>query len=261
MINHARSLILNRQAEGRPELGTFGEEYIPEGYRQLDYTGYLDRIRTALLGSAEDPLYQNYRLMQYMDVMHANQYTEEYLLGLDTRYTYRPFKKTFMDFDFSVEVEKLNVTSMTLTTSGEPVVNETTGEALYRCMVRTAAGPKIAVRMAKGTAWNYYDVTLVGEDATPVTLENGVILQLSVPLGGWQVDADWLVTSMARPTRDLGLTIEVVNGLGAGATVGLFRDAPETYRNLWYEGASLVDQLGGILGAFAYKAEEVRLNV
>ena len=261
MINQARTLILNDIASNRPELGTFGEEYVPEEYRKLDYAGSLKRIRDVLLGTAGDPLYENYRMAQYMSIMHANQYAEELVLGLDLRYTYRPFAPSFMDFDFSVEVEKLNVTVMDLTTSGEPTVNEARGKAFYRWMVRTSIGPQLVVKDMAQTQWQYFDITITDAQATPVELENGVILQLTVPTGSWAVDADWLVTSMARPTLDLGLVIETINKLGAGTVYDLFQAVPETYKNLWYEGVSLVDQLGGLLGAFVYKAEELRTNV
>lgn len=261
MINHARSLLLNADPATRPELGTYGEEYVPAAYRVLDYAGYLGRIRNKLLGSANDPLYQNYRLAQLMDVVHANQYVEELALSLDARYTYRPFKPSFMNFDFSVEVEPVTPLNMELITTGEPVADETIGQALYRWQVKTVAGPQLEVTEYGSGVTTRYSLTLSGTAANSVVLENGLQLLLTVPYGSWQVGAAWIVTSMSRPAVDLGYSVQALNDLGAGAVYQLFADAPSSFKNLWYSGVSLVDQLGGVLGAFIYKTEELRQDV
>ena len=261
MINQARSLILNNIVANRPALGVFGEEFISAEYRKLDYAGTLDFIRGRLLGSIGDPLYENYRLAQLMGIMHALQYTEELVLSLDTRITYRPFSPVFMPFDFSVEIEEVNDQGMLLTTSGTPVANDAIGKALYRWSVRTAAGPILEVKEIATNVWQPHPITINGTTASPVTLENGVVLQITVPIGGWQVGAEWLVTSTSRPAVDLGLLIDAVNGLSAGVIVDLFQGVPSTFRTLWFQGVSLVDQLGGLLGAFVTKAEEIRQGV
>lgn len=261
MINHARSLLLNDIAANRPELGTFGEEYVPEAYRKLNYNGTLLRVRNALLGSVGDPLYENYRLAQLMAFMHSNQYSESLILELDTRYTYRPFQASFMQFDTSIEVEEVDSKGLQLAATGTPRANEAVGQALYRWRVRTATGPVLQVQLMGLPGWREYDIEIVGQDATPVTLDNGVVLQISVPIGGWQTEAEWLVTSMARPTTDAGYLIQAVNSLGASTTYDLFKAVPSSFKQLWYSGVSLVDQLGGLLGAFVTKAEAVRTNV
>lgn len=261
MINHARSLILNRSPEDRPELGTFGEEYIPTDYKVLDYAGPLARIRGGLLGTVGDPLYENYRLAQFMGFMHANQYTEELILSLDSRYTYKPFSPSFMDFDSSIEIEEIDAKNLQLVASGDPVADETVGKALYRWTVRTVSGPQLWVKETTNNQWRQYDVTIAGTDVSPVELENGAILQVNIPSGSWTAEAEWLVTSMARPTRDIGFSVETLNSLGVRTIEDLFQSAPKQFRTLWYEGVSLVDQLGGVLGAFVYVAENIRQNV
>lgn len=261
MINHARSLILNVSPADRPEVGTFGEEYIPTDYKVLDYAGPLNRIRGKLVGTAGDPLYENYRLMQLMSLLHANQYSEELVLSLDDRYTYRPFSPSFMDFDASIEVEEVDAKNLQLTASGDPESDETVGKSLYRWTVRTEAGPQLWTKEAIINQWRQHDVIITGTDVSPVELENGVILQVSIPSGSWTAGAEWLVTSMARPVQDIGFKIDVLNGLGVRTVEDLFQSAPKQFRTLWYEGISLVDQLGGVLGAFVYAAENIRQNV
>jgi hypothetical protein len=260
MINHARSLILNDVASNRPEAGTLGEEYLPTEYRMLDYSGTLDRVRTKLLGASNDPLYQNYRLAQLMAVMHGNQYAEEQALALDTRYTYRPYKADFLNLDFAVEVSEVDDKNMTLKTTGVPTANAAIGKSLYRWNVRTAVGPELIVQELLTGQTATYNVTITDEVTNSITLENGVILTVEVPSDIWQVEAMWVVTSMARPDQDLGYLVADLNSLGTGTVTDLFRNVPSSFYNLWYQGVSLVDQLGGLLGAFVYKAEEVRQN-
>lgn len=260
MINHARTLILNRGAADRPELGTYGEEYIPAAYQRLDYAGHLQRVRNTLLGTFGDPLYENYRLAQYMSIVHANQYTEELALGLDSRFTYRPFEPSFMSFDTSIETQEINSKGLVLSATGTPTVNESVGRALYRSSVRTLAGPSLAVKDVSNNQWVEYDVTITSSETNTIELENGVLLQITVP-GAWEEGAEWLVTSMARPTKDLGYFVASLDSLGPNTLYSLFQASSDTYRNLWYSGVSLVDQLGGVLGAFIHAAEEIRTNV
>lgn len=261
MINHARNLILNASSADRPAIGEFGEEYIPEDYKVLDYSGYLERIRGRLLGTAGDPLYENYRLAQLMSIIHANQYSENLVLSLDSRYTYRPFAPSFLSFDFSIEVEEVDAKNMILTASGQPKTDETIGRSSYRWAVRTSVGPKLLVKDVISNQWTEHDLNITGTETDPVELENDTILQVEIPTGSWQPDAEWLVTTMSRPVQDIGFMVAAMNSLGAGTVETLFRDAPGQFRTLWYDGISLADQLGGLLGAFVSNAEVVRQNV
>lgn len=260
MINHARTLILNDAAANRPSLGTYGEEYVPEAYRVLGYAGTLHKVRSVLIGSSGDPLYQNYQLAKLMDVVHANQYVEQYALSLDSRYTYRPYQSAFLDFDFSVDVEEINDKGMQLTTSGTPEASAVAGKALYRWTLRSQTGPQLMAKELMTGKTKVYDITVAGGLAAPVELENGLTVHLTVPGDSWQVDAEWSVTTTSRPSNDLSSVIADINGLGAGAVSSLFAGAPSSFYNLWHAGVSLVDQLGGALGSFIYQAEKVRVN-
>lgn len=88
MINHARTLILNRSDKNRPSYGVDGEEFIPEEYKQLATPAEIKKIRDSMLGTAGDPLYENYILYILMHVLHSVDVSRDYILGLDPRYTY-----------------------------------------------------------------------------------------------------------------------------------------------------------------------------
>jgi hypothetical protein len=38
-------------------------------------------------------------------------------------------------------------------------------------------------------------------------------------------------------------------------------DVPVSFKSLWTKGVSQADRFGGLIGAFVYKAEQVRLRV
>ena len=65
MINHARTILLNREALGRPAIGTYGEEYIPPNFKKKVLPGYLTRFHQVLFGSYGDAVYENFRMAQY----------------------------------------------------------------------------------------------------------------------------------------------------------------------------------------------------
>ena len=262
MINHGRTLILNESPIGRPALGTFGEEYVPTDYMPLDYPTDLVAIRQSLIGAAGDPLYQNYRLAQLMAVAHANQYCRDYLLSLDPRYTYRPFSVKFSDIVVGNVIDPLDAKGMTLSATGIPQSNDATGRAMFQWQVTTEnhSGASLLLQPLGTTLATHYPLTLVGEDCAPVTLENGISLQLHVPIGGWLPGAMWMVTSVSRPTSDLSLVLATAGAL-VRAIGQVVLDVPASFKLLWTKGVSQADRFGGLIGAFVYKAEQVRLRV
>lgn len=260
MINHGRTLILNDAAGNRPALGTLGEEYVPTEFTPLLYSTELQDVRRVLIGSIGDPLYQNYRLAQLMAIAHGNQYARQYILELDSRYTYQPFEDTFIDLLTGIVVTPLDPGYMTLIAGGTPTADDSMGRAMYQWQVQTAAGPMLSIRDSAGNRWADTPITITGEDSSQLTMENGVTLQLHVPTGAWKVDASWIVSSTARPTKDLSYVLAAAGAI-VRSVATVMTDVPVSFKNLWTKGVSEVDRLGGLIGAFVYKAEQVRMHV
>jgi hypothetical protein len=258
MINHARCLLLNSNPVDRPVLGMFGEEYIPSDYRVLDYDDSMRAIRTALLGVAEDPLFQNYRLAQLMACMHGNPYTLQQILGLDARFTYRPFEVVPAEFGQAVMVEPINEFTMQCGVVGTPAADERSGRCTFRYTVKTAAGPALEILDYATNSWRVEDLVLVGELSEPVKLNQSLDLTLTVPLGSWVTDAMWTVTAVALSTQDLGAALQNAASLPA-AVATMSRDASPSYQQLWRYGISVLDQMAGLLGMFVERAERIRL--
>ena len=259
MFNHGRTLILNESAVSRPALGVFGEEYVPPEYLVLIYPNYLADIRQVLIGSAGDPLYQNYRLAQLMGVAHANQYCRDYFLSLDQRFTYAPFGVKFEGLAVGNIVSPLDAMGMTLTALGDPQSNDAVGRAMYQWQVVTASGPRLTVSLLGAHDINEYPLTFVGEESVAVQLENSISLQLHVPTGGWHETASWIVTSVARPTKDLSYILANTEAIVKSVETALI-SVPSSFKLLWTKGVSQDDKLGGLLAAFVYKAENVRVH-
>jgi hypothetical protein len=83
MINHARSLLVNRHHDGR------GAEYVPQEYRVRCLTQKpLGEIWDVLFGDA-DAAGRNYRARQLMTILHSTDLAQ-YVYDMDPRVTYWP---------------------------------------------------------------------------------------------------------------------------------------------------------------------------
>ena len=85
MVNHVRTLLLN--ADGALGSDDPGEQYTPPAFKPLVLPTYLQTARRCLFGAAPDRAYMNYRLAQYMSLLHATE-LKQYVLAMDERVTY-----------------------------------------------------------------------------------------------------------------------------------------------------------------------------
>lgn len=69
MINHIRTLLLNRAAT---ELTDAGDAYVPPAYTVKSVNGHAVTVRNALFGSAPDRLLMNFRLYQLLKVVRVS---------------------------------------------------------------------------------------------------------------------------------------------------------------------------------------------
>lgn len=261
MINQARNYILNAAASERPALGEYGEQYVPPEFIALPYPRHLQAIRSLLIGSSGDPLYQNYMLAQLMAVMHANQYSAQYATGLDPRFTYRPFRANFFDDQpFGTTVYAVDGKGMSLEAAGDPVADDGVGRAWFSFQVSTGVGPQLLIQ-PYGDHVQAIDVTVSDQLTQLVPLHNGVSVRVYIPIGSWVAGASWKVTCSARPKNELSTLLRGLRALGPGTIEPLFTGVPVSFPNLWRYGTSAVDQLAGVLGAFVAQAEEIHSHV
>lgn len=85
MINAVRTLLHN--TSGPADFSWPGEEYIPPEFRERQPTPSLGRIRRVLFGSTPDRFMKNYRLSQFLPILHAS-CLEPWIYRLDPRISY-----------------------------------------------------------------------------------------------------------------------------------------------------------------------------
>jgi len=257
MINHARTLFLNEDDSNRPEYGDLGEEYIPRDYAPNKYGGEVEAVRQPAIGTLGDPLYQNYRLAQIMSILHSNDVTREFVLGLDNRITYDPFKSGFFSIKDADIVESFTDINMFLATVGKGKPNDISGKSFYSWTVRTSGTDTLTVTSDWSSDVTNYTIVLDGTLSQLIPLENGLNLRLTVPTGGWAAGVIWTVKSYNLPSVDIGSLLATYDAIGAGNSSELFLDAPKDFTNLWKNGVSAVDRLSGIFGAAIYRMDRV----
>src|SRR5512137_2784346 len=87
MINHARTLLLNKDGNKRPGADFYLEEFVDPSFRALSYSQELTELRAVLVGRSPDDGYLNFRLRQYMTLLDSTEFVS-YVTALDKRITY-----------------------------------------------------------------------------------------------------------------------------------------------------------------------------
>ena len=105
LVNHVRTLLLNRQKEGA-RLSDYGEEYISEEFVPRLLNRPISRVHQILFGQRPDRLFLNYRMRQIMKMMHATPLSED-ITAYSPRLSYLPFKDDLFDTAFRTTVKQL----------------------------------------------------------------------------------------------------------------------------------------------------------
>jgi hypothetical protein len=268
MINHARTLLLNR-SDQKP--GFLGEELIPEEFGVLELSTTIETIRGKLFGAAPDRTMLNYRLRQLMTVLHRMD-VEEFLLELDSRFTYAIGEdpELFSDDEF------------------DPVVNQVLGIETATVLTGTLNPPDVSGH----SQWDLLlDVDTVGETATvtrrtpspqdttdpfpivatgtltePIDLGgSGLFLQYKTE--GTGPNVQFIVTGISRPRKTMGdLEFElgsigeenILNIFGIGSPLGN-QEPFVTFRNLWRTHPEQPYRVAGMILATIFQIERTRL--
>src|ERR1700733_15786498 len=96
MINHVRTLLLNTPSAGLPAVGYPGFEFVDPAYAPRTLPTPLQDIYRLLFGDSPDQALLNWRLREYMGILHSSE-VSEYVLALDPRITYLPFNDDLLD--------------------------------------------------------------------------------------------------------------------------------------------------------------------
>lgn len=253
MVNHVRSLLLNRPARAASPWG----EYVPPESRELDLPGYLRTVRAVLFGTRPDAAMLDYRLRQYVTLLHATELAEFVTLP-DPRVTYEPGSGDPADFAFDPAVEPLGPAGDLYVLGGTPTARD--GQMAHAWLVTVAGGAVTVERRSPGRALASAPLAYAEglSDEYPL-----VGSRLSVRFSeGPAAGPGWTVTCLGRPDSDPGQVAANLGAVGEDALLGLFGTAPaepyRTWKALWYSGQPLPYRLGAVLLATAWRTDEVR---
>lgn len=259
MINHARTLLLNRDGARRPPPTFFMEEYVDPGFSTLRTTGALGTVYSALIGLGADDAFANYRLWQYMNVLHSTEFAS-YVYALDKRVTYLHDRSAVRQSSEPV-VQPLNTQAVGVqlsqvgtlfTEQMKRLQYDWIVESLDASTVRTTSQPD---NQKADSAVTFVDglsslVVMAGQKNFFVKISNP-----SMPVG-----AKWKFSVFSNAVFDLSVLETALHKLGDDSLATLFgsQEPFKTFKQLWDKHCFMQYRLSGFLLAFIYRMEEVR---
>jgi hypothetical protein len=174
VLNHVRTLLLN-MAPGSAVYP--GEEAVPSAFRPLALPTYLQAIRAKLFGTDPDKAMMNYRLRQYMTILHATQ-LEKYVTALDQRITYLPFASDlYAQGLFMPQATLLIDGGATGAVIGEPASPDVSGRMAYDVRVEGASASIVVTQFAPRytvTEFTGTDTAVLGDSGYSFMLSSSV---------------------------------------------------------------------------------------
>ena len=258
MINHARTLLLNRDGATRPDLSFFGEEVVPTSFSALSLPQGLLTVRDMLFGGHPDNAGINYMLWHYMRLLHSTEFVS-YVTALDRRFTYL-HNESLLDVAYGATSTP---DDGALQFVGDPELGGISGKLETAWLVDRVNDSTFTItNLQSGRAATHTPtITNSATDLMPMTDYAG--LQLRVYTAEATV-AQWTAAYLARP----GIAMDPISraaqlsSLGASAFLELFprREPFNLFRELWERHSLLPYKLSGVLLALIYRTEEVRLG-
>jgi hypothetical protein len=256
MVNHARTLLLNKDGAERPPTTYFGEEVVPMRYAAVALPSTLRTVQRALFGGTPDDAGLNYMLWQYMRVLHSTEFVE-YVLDLGDRITYM-YDHSLLNAAFGPSVQR-NPKALQFT--GQPDLGGTSGQLIGSwSIVRNAPTSFTLKNLQTGKVSSEFP-----------TVTDGMTDYMSLPghkdykvrvIGAYATETSWLVEYLAKPGIELDIASRAaqVNNIGAAAYADLFpsREPFKTFQQLWDYHMHLPYKLSGALLAMIYRTEELR---
>lgn len=265
MINHARTLLLNRSG-GTQNLRDVGEEFIPGVYRAVSLPSWMTSVRAVLFGSNPENVYLNYAAERLLRVVHSTDYAD-YLVTFDARLTYDPRSiGAFSGSVYGLTWKDSNPAAAVVSVSviGDLVANETVGILRQRWNLALVDGTATTMETRSRAQSQQYARDGASRLSLPIALPDSplsVRLQMTSA-----VEADWdanvELTAMLEPRRSLCDAVAALEQL-RGALNPLFgaavREPYRTFQRLWSQSPALPERLAGVVLALTYRTHELWL--
>ena len=240
--------------------GFLGDEYIPPEFVSLTLPGAITIIRNYLFAAEPDRVFLNYRVRQYLTVLHSTD-LEQFLLELDPRITYNV--DTADMFDDSVfglpKIEGL----FFLDELGSP---DAGGKCFHKWRLTRRAPTVVGVERQSPPVQRSFRAFTIENGLSSRILLTGSGASFRLQDGIFGIGSVANVSAYARPTRELGDIESELLGLGREAIwevfgVGTPQAANEPFKtlwNLWRQHDQLPYRLGSLLVALILQTEEYR---
>jgi hypothetical protein len=263
VINHARTLLLNKAGAQRPGTNYFLEEYVPGDYVPILLPGALPKSYGILVGNRADNAFANYRVWSLMRLVHATELAE-YALALDPRITYLHEKDVTREYGTAFVAGNSISTGIAIYRVGTPVA-ERNGQRIYFRWLVTATGTDTVDILDLESPGELSTAVTGSDDLTdPITLPNQSGMKIRIGAFPLPVGGVWEVTTLVAPTDDITTLITAFDTAGADVYVEVFGAGTEepyaTCRAIWDKSAFAVHRLAAYALAHVYRVEAVRTH-
>jgi hypothetical protein len=288
VVNHIRTLLLNEVGTNNPGYSFALEEYVPADYIPVKPNNACRLALMALFGLSPDRAYKNWRLHQVSKIAEACSFSS-YWHGFDSRITHFNRPDASLDNSFGkvtvtstsgggsnsivyvysdgrlLVSESLTSPSQTadeeiigMFLNGKPEADESRGRAVTSWQITSGGSGSLSVRKLTDPVYE--------EDMT-LSFSNGI--SNSITLAGSGLVAKfrnspgitWDITTVARPSMDIGTTIANIDNLSAEVSDYLFSNKnPDivTLKRYWDSSIDAYERLSAFVLALAYRLEEKR---
>lgn len=264
MINHARTLLLNRSAASAIGRGS-AAEYVPNNFLSVKLPNALEIVHRTLFsvfGPANDAVI--FRVRELLRYIHETE-LRDYIYALDSRVTYWP--ETSLSVPVALQqvyVQQISGAKQTLAVGGslnDTVQHTNTAEEYivtltdvdFSARSTTSIEPSESVLIVDG---------IVPPLQLPATNLKVMPNGLSAVTPGATIDSVWSVTVLSRPQSAITTLLPILEMLGEPVFLELFGVADiepyVTFKNLWFDHPLPVYRLAGLVLALIYRTDSIR---
>ena len=261
MINHGRTLLLNTSGANRPSSTFYLEEYVPRSYLPVQLPAYLTAIRNVLMGDGADDAFENFRLWQYMKLIHATEFAS-YLTALDSRITYVNDRSSVFSKDEIVyEPATPEAIGVELDFIGKPTFNVAYPRLVNKWLIAVSAGLLVNTTKVNSRETSETAVTIDEGLTSPISMAGEKQFYARIHADPLPVGASWLANVFTQPDHDVTNLIPTLETLG-DSLLNLFSSEEPfaTFKELWDKHFQVHYRLAGLILAWIYRAEEVRVH-
>lgn len=261
MINHARTLLLNKSGAMRPPVDYFLEEYIPEDFTPVVLTGGLVRAHDVLIGRNADKAFENYRAWSLMRILHSTELAS-YVTALDPRVTYLRERDVTRLYGTSALARNGAATGVAVYQVGTPTATFS-GQKIHFRWVVTATDPN-SVQILDMEAPGEMTTTVSGSSnlTNPVSLPNQPTMDIRIGAYPLPTGASWEVSTLIAPTEDMSELVTKLESSGADVLADVLGSSTAepyaTCKDIWDTSALTMHRLAAFTLAFIYRVEAVR---